>query len=74
MDFDNSWKILKPEGLIFLHDGNPETRADTDPNLCGDAWAAIREITEMETTEAFTFNYHPGLTLIRKRVNWGPQK
>jgi hypothetical protein len=71
-DFANSWEIVQPEGLILLHDSNPETEADTDPGLCGDGWKYIKEISALSNFEAVTLPFHPGLTIVRKRVKWGP--
>lgn len=64
-----SWEILSGEGLMLLHDTNPETVADTAPGLCGNAWEYAKA---MEFSEAVTLPYHPGLTIIRKRMKWGP--
>ena len=69
-DFYGVLPHVRPDGLILLHDGNPETVADTEPGYCGTGWQAIRTITE--THEAVTLPYHPGLTIVRKRALWGP--
>lgn len=70
-DFNGIWPHISPEGLVFLHDGNPEMEADTVPGYCGNAWAAIKEITRRH--EAVTLPFHPGLTIVRKREKWGPR-
>lgn len=69
-DFEAIWQHMAPEGLVLLHDGNPETVADTAPGYCDSAWEAIRHISQFH--EAVTLPYHPGLTIVRKRVSWGP--
>ena len=69
-DFLGIWPHVADEGLVFLHDANPETVEDTDPGLCGDAWGAVRDLTALY--ECVTIPYHPGLTIIRKRSKGGP--
>jgi len=70
-DFEGIWPYVSMEGLILCHDTNPETEADTAPGLCGDAWLFAHSVRE--TVEAVTLPYHPGLTIIRKRLGWGPR-
>lgn len=72
-DFDNSWRIIRPEGLVCLHDTNPATEADTVPGLCGDVWRLARELWMCEK-EAVTLPFHPGLTIVRKRCSWIPME
>jgi predicted O-methyltransferase YrrM len=69
-DFSNVWPYVAPDGLVLLHDTNPETIADTVPGLCGVGWKAAHLLAP--EYESLTLPYHPGLTLIRKRVRWGP--
>lgn len=74
-DFHGIYPFVADEGLILMHDGNPQTAADTAPGYCDEAWKAIREITEEDEHEyeAVTLPYFPGLTIVRKRVQWGPR-
>ena len=73
----NDWMAIEPhvadEGLILLHDTNPETVADTVPGLCGDSWRLAEQFRSM-SVEALTLPYHPGLTIYRKRKTWGPRQ
>lgn len=69
-DFEGIWPYISREGLVLLHDSNPETLEDTDPGFCGDGWKFARELAK--THEAVTLPYHPGLTIVRKRIKWGP--
>jgi len=71
-DLDGIWPHVSEDGLVLLHDTNPETVADTEPGLCGDAWSAVENI--LAEYECVTLPYHPGLTIIRKRKQWGPVK
>ena len=69
-DFFGILPHVSDEGLILLHDTNPETTKDTEPGLCGDSWKAARAITHI--FEGVTLPYYPGLTIIRNRKHWGP--
>ena len=71
-DFHGIWPHVSPEGIVCLHDTNPESKNDTKPGFCGDAWKFAQELTECKEFECLTLPYHPGLSLIRKRVSWGP--
>ena len=69
------WGILPhvaDDGLILMHDTNPETLADTAEGMCGDAWRFVRDLSPFR--EMVTLNYHPGLTIFRKRDQWGPNE
>ena len=70
-DFEAVWRHMAPEGLVLLHDTNPETVADTQPGYCGDSWRVAKYLAD-SGFESITLNYHPGLTMVRKRVSWGP--
>ena len=72
-DFHGIYPHVADEGLICLHDTNPESVHDTDPKLCGDAWLFAQKLPKEFTCEAVTLPYHPGLTIIRKRISWGPK-
>lgn len=63
---------VREEGLILLHDVNPETWADTAPGLCDNAWIAAKRLITMGA-EGVVLPYHPGLMIIRKRLVWGPK-
>lgn len=70
-DFERVWPHVVPEGIVLLHDTNPETSADTAPGFCGDSWRVAKYLAD-SGHECITLPYHPGLTLVRKRVSWGP--
>lgn len=71
-DFYGVLPYVGDEGLICMHDTNPETEKDTSPGLCGDAWRFAFDLRE-DGFECLTLPYHPGLTLFRKRITWGPR-
>ena len=70
-DFEGIWPYVADDGLVCLHDTNPETVADTEPGFCGDSWKFARRLTK-GGYEAVTLPYSPGLTIVRKRTLWGP--
>ena len=71
-DFMGILPFVAPEGMIALHDTQPQTVADATPGFCGDAWKFAYGVW-ITGMECLTLNYHPGLTLIRKRESWeGP--
>jgi len=71
-DFDGIWPHVSPEGLVLCHDTNPQTLEDTNPGLCGNAWEFAH--SRAGELEAVTLPYCPGLTIIRKRRAWGPER
>jgi predicted O-methyltransferase YrrM len=71
-DFGGILPYVSPEGLILLHDSNPETEADCQPGYCGDAWRFVRSLTV--DFECVTLPFHPGITIVRNRQKWGPEK
>ena len=72
-DFLGIRPYLAPEALVLLHDTNPETMADTDKGACGDSWRLTRIFADVGY-EAVTLPYHPGLTIVRNRVSYGPAR
>lgn len=72
-DFRGIWPHVSRNGIVLLHDTNPENEADTASGLCGDSWR-FAENLHLRGYEAVTLPYHPGLTIIRKRRHWGPQE
>lgn len=70
-DFSGIIRHVSPEGLVLLHDTNPQTVADTAPGLCGDSWRLNRIFRDLEF-ECVALPYHPGLTIYRKRERYEP--
>ena len=71
-DFSGIVPHVSAEGLVLLHDTNPETRADAVPGLCGDSWRLNRIFRDLEF-ESVCLPYHPGLTIYRKREKYEPE-
>jgi predicted O-methyltransferase YrrM len=71
-DFFGIIDYVRPEGIVCLHDTNPELLEDTQPGLCGDSWGFARSLY-LSGYECVTLPYHPGLTIVRNRKKWGPE-
>jgi predicted O-methyltransferase YrrM len=71
-DFHGIWPYVSEDGLVCFHDSNPELESDTAPGFCGDSWKFAKELTRDKRYECVTLPYHPGLTIVRKRSQWGP--
>lgn len=71
-DFSGIISHVAPEGLVLLHDTNPETTADTVSGLCADSWKFAFHLLGAGY-ESVTIPFHPGLTIVRNRVLWGPR-
>lgn len=71
-DFLAVMPFMSPEGLVMFHDSNPETMADTASGLCADSWKFAWGLS-MAGMECLTLPFHPGLSIVRKRMSWGPQ-
>lgn len=70
-DFVGLWPYVAADGMVALHDVQPENLSDAQPGFCGDAWKVAMSI--VGGFEAAVVNYHPGLLLVRKRSGWGPK-
>lgn len=70
-DFHGVWPHVSPDGLVCLHDLNPETPTDAVPGFCDDGWKFTPML--VGKFEAIVLPYHPGLAIVRKRGTWGPK-
>jgi len=71
-DFFGILPHVSHDGLILLHDTNPETLADTATGLCNNSWEFVKRLHD-ERFESVTLPFHPGLTIVRNRFLWGPK-
>ena len=72
-DFSQMWPFVSPDGIVCLHDTNPEKQSDATPGLCDDSWKFALYLLGAGH-ESVTLPYHPGLTIVRKRDKWGPSE
>lgn len=68
-DFRNYFPIVRPHGLILMHDGHPGDASLIRPNACGGVYQAVQELSaENKDYEMATIPMSPGLTICRKRT------
>ena len=70
-DFIGLWPYVAADGMVAIHDMQPENESDAQPGYCGDGWKVGMSI--VGGFEACVLNYHPGLLLGRKRSRWCPK-
>lgn len=67
-DFDNSIKILKTGGTIFLHDTDPYSKEYMGPTFCDDAYRINQYLEEKGIYQVVTIPMdETGLTIVRKK-------
>lgn len=67
-DFENSLKILKPNGIILLHDTDPETDTLFDFGYCGDAYRIVPYLESRLDLNITTFPItEAGLSLVTRK-------
>jgi len=67
-DFRGYFPHVRPQGLILLHDSDPDAEL-IDPDWCGDGYLAVEELSRDTTSyEMVTIPLSPGLTICRKRT------
>lgn len=62
-DYQGACRILKPGGIVFLHDTSPGSDEFTTPEFCGDVYR-LREELEQLPVAGFSWRAFPGLTMI----------
>jgi len=76
-DVKNSFQILNPGGLVFLHDCLPkeeihQLREPKDYIWNGDVWKAFIEIRQEENLDSIVSTFDHGVGIIRKSKNLDP--
>ncbi len=66
-DYENAMRMLRPGGILFLHDTWPRDRADASSDFCGSVWKLAEELARSSEVESFTWPAFPGLTAVRRR-------
>lgn len=68
-DFKMFFPLVRPHGIILMHDTHPGDQTMVDPGWCGDAYRAVEQLqSTAEGFEMMTIPRSPGLTLCRKRM------
>lgn len=75
-DFDNTFKLLVPDGIICLHDTYPPTEEYTSEHRCGTVYKLRQELEKRTDLDCFTFTktvgVSVGITMVRKKVTERP--
>jgi predicted O-methyltransferase YrrM len=67
-DFADYFPHVRPQGLILLHDSDPDPEL-ISPDWCGDGYLAVEELARTaQAYEMVTIPLSPGLTICRKRT------
>lgn len=68
-DFRNYLPIVRPHGLILMHDGHPGDESLIRPTACGGVYKAVAELSaDNDQYEMVTIPMSPGVTICRKRT------
>ena len=69
-DFKNIAKLLHPQGIIVLHDTDPESDHLFDKGYCGDAYKIVSLLQDSEEYNMLTIPVaEAGLSLVTKKNN-----
>ena len=69
-DFKNVSKLLSPQGVIMLHDTDPESDKLFDKGYCGDAYKMVDWLQNNEEYNSVTIPVREaGLTIVTKKNN-----
>tara|TARA_A100001515_G_scaffold129831_1_gene116731 strand:- start:41 stop:544 length:504 start_codon:yes stop_codon:yes gene_type:complete len=69
-DLKNVSKLLHPQGVIILHDTDPESDHLFDKGYCGDAYRIVALLQDSEEYNSITIPVaEAGLTIITKKNN-----
>tara|TARA_Y100000361_G_C10979262_1_gene248173 strand:+ start:90 stop:602 length:513 start_codon:yes stop_codon:yes gene_type:complete len=69
-DFENVAKLLHPQGIIVLHDTDPESDHLFDKGYCGDAYKIVSLLQDSEEYNMLTIPVaEAGLSLVTKKNN-----
>ena len=66
-DLKNSLNVLNHNGLIILHDTDPEDKKYYDQGFCGDAYRVVNDLEKMGLDSVTIPSGHEGLTLIKRK-------
>jgi len=70
LDFQNSLKVLSPDGWVFFHDTYPPEEKYLSRNYCGDVWQYVWQLKntlDLKDFEFLTLPWFYGITIVRKR-------
>lgn len=66
IDYENSYKLVPNDGIIFLHDTYPPNLASTGMDSCGDTYKTYLQLKNDKNIDIINLPIWVGLTIIRK--------
>ena len=71
-DVCHALRLLRPGGVVVMHDCLPPTAGHEALSLCGTAWRAFAKTRERPDIESFTGDFDFGVGIVQKRRNSAP--
>ena len=69
-DFQQVWLRLRPGGIVFLHDTDPESDQWIDPGYCGDSYRLVPILEARDDLNVITLPLtNAGLTMITRKAD-----
>jgi predicted O-methyltransferase YrrM len=68
IDYENSFKLVPNDGIIFLHDTYPPDLGKGSLLACGDSYNAYLELKKHKNIDIINLPIWVGLTIIRKHT------
>lgn len=69
-DFQQVWLRLRPGGIIFLHDTDPESDQWIDPGYCGDSYRLVPVLEARGDMNVITLPLtNAGLTMVTRKAD-----
>jgi len=66
IDYNNSYKLVPNDGIIFLHDTYPPNKESTNMDSCGDTYRTYLQLKNNKNIDIINLPIWVGLTIIRK--------
>jgi SAM-dependent methyltransferase len=68
-DVGNGLRLLKPGGVLVMHDCLPPTREHEGPGFCGTAWRAFAKTRELPDLESYCLDLDWGVGIVERKRN-----
>lgn len=69
VDYENCFKMVPDDGIIFLHDTYPPDLGKGSLQACGDSYKAYLDLKKDKNIDIINLPIWVGLTIIRKHTN-----
>ena len=68
-DVGNGLRLLRPGGVLVMHDCLPPTGQHEGPGFCGTTWRAFAKTRELPDIESYCLNLDWGIGIVEKKKN-----